>query len=201
MSYPLATPARVAERTHSLASSLKSALFGLTAKLFSGNPEFTTVETDVYLPNCVEDVWSSMLTYEEVPGNPPLLVRLLLPRPVKTHGDKTVVGNELPCHYEGGGMIKRITSVEAPNLLAFDVLDQQLGIESCLRAVGGSYAITREGSGSRIRLVTNYEAKLHPRALWHPLEDYLAHAFHRHILAGMAARLPRAERSRAHYAG
>lgn len=144
------------------------------------------VSTTLSFPADPEAVWASIVTYEEVKRPAPLWLRLLLPQPVGTKGDKTQPGAAIPCLYRGGHLTKRIRTVEAPYYLSFDVTDQHLGIERFLMARRGSYEISPAGEhGSVVELVTCYEGRLRPRWLWRPIEAAIAHAFHRHVLAGM----------------
>jgi hypothetical protein len=145
--------------------------------------------TRVRFPVPADALWQSLLTYEEVTLAPPWWLRLLLPRPLGTQGDKTRVGAVLPCHYEGGELTKRIVAVHAPRRLEFEVVTQRLGIEDCVRARRGSYEIRDCAAGSEIELTTRYLVRLHPRWLWRPFEQWLAHRFHEHILQAMGVRL------------
>jgi hypothetical protein len=135
-----------------------------------------------------------MLMYEEVEVRPSLILRALLPIPMGTQGDKSRVGAAIQCSYREGDLMKQITVVNPPNLLKFDVVKQRLGFEGCVTALGGSYRITPRGEQTEIMLTTDYDAYLRPRALWRPLERFVAHLFHRHILGGMRDALPRASR-------
>jgi len=128
--------------------------------------------------------------YEDVPGRPPLLLRLLLPSPIRSEGRKHRVGATVRCVYQPGDLLKRITVVEAPHSLRFDVIQQRLGIESCILALGGSYSTRASGEGTDVVLATNYQASLRPRALWRPLEAFLLRQLHRHVLRGIRADAP-----------
>jgi hypothetical protein len=88
-------------------------------------------------------------------------------------------------------MVKRITVVERPHLVQFEVTQQRLGIEGCITTLGGSYEIRSCGDQTEVVLTTNYRGHLRPRYFWRPLERFLAHQLHRHILDGMRASLPR----------
>jgi len=81
--------------------------------------------------------------------------------------------------------VKRITAVEPPRLMQFEVVEQCLGIEGCVIALGGSYQIHPNGYGSDIMLTTKYRAFLHPRRLWRPLEKLVTTQLHKHVLNGM----------------
>jgi len=136
-----------------------------------------------------EEVWDRILFYEEVPGRASLLLRLLLPSPLRSEGDKARVGASVHCIYRGGYLVKRITRVDAPRLLQFEVTEQHLGIERCVRALRGSYEIRSCGEGAEVALTTCYHACLRPRWLWRALEKILAGRLHRHILDGIGVAL------------
>ena len=126
--------------------------------------------------------------YEEVPHRPGFVLRLLLPTPLRTAKAGLWPGATVHCSYSGGGYLtKRITAIEPPLIVRFDVLQQHLGIEACLTTVAGSYQIRRLETGSEVALTTSYRGHLRPRWLWRLLEQRLAHSFHRHILRGMGA--------------
>ena len=69
-------------------------------------------ETKVHFDASPETVWQGMLFYEEVPRRPMPLLRVFLPAPVRTQGDKTRVGAIIECTYDGGYLEKRITEAE-----------------------------------------------------------------------------------------
>ena len=166
--------------------------FSLLGRLFPRNVATEAVATSVRFHASPETIWQRMLTYEDVPARPPLLLRVLLPNPVRTEGDKSCVGASIQCRYKGGDMVKRITVVEPPHLLQFEVTQQRLGIEGCVMTLGGSYEIRScGGDQTEVVLTTNYRGYLRPRCFWRPFERFLAHALHRHILDGMRASLSR----------
>ena len=157
--------------------------------LFPRNAQSETVETALHFQATPEEVWQGILFYEEVPRRPPWFLRIFLPRPIRTDGEKMRVGAIVLCAYDGGHLLKRITAVEPARLVRFDVLEQRLGVEDCVSMSRGSYAIRAAEDGSEIVLTTHYRGHLRPRRLWRPLERSLAHRLHRHILDGMRATL------------
>lgn len=170
-------------------------LYGLVSCIFAGKPVNETIVTPGHMDASPETVWSCIMFYEEVPGRPPFLLRALFPCPVRTEGGKTDVGARVQCTYRRGNLVKRITSVKSPNLMEFDVVEQQLGIEPCVQTVGGSYQIRPCGDGTDIVLTTHYRAYLRPRNLWRPLEALLVHEIHGHILSGVRDAISAAHRS------
>jgi hypothetical protein len=166
--------------------------YRLVSWLFARKAVSEAVATRVHFNASPEAVWNHVMFYEEVPGRPPLLLRALLPDPVRTEGDKTRVGAMVRCAYSGGDLVKRITTVEPPHSLQFEVVEQRLGIEGSILTLGGSYQIYTCGDATEVVLITNYQAYLRPRYLWRPLEALLVSQLHSHILRGVcAAVLPR----------
>lgn len=157
--------------------------------LFPRNTASDAVATSVQFHATPELVWQRMLMYEEVSARPPLLLRLLLPHPVRTEGDKTRAGAAVRCTYTGGHLVKLIKVVRPPHLVQFEIIEQRLGIEGCITTLGGSYELQSRGDETQIVLTTRYLGHLRPRFLWRPLERLLARQLHRHILEGMRAAL------------
>jgi hypothetical protein len=164
--------------------------YSLVSFLFARKPEKETVATRAHFDAGPETVWNRILFYEEVPERPPLLLRALLPEPVRTEGGKTDAGATVRCLYRQGEVVKRITAAARPHLVEFEVIEQRLGIEGCVFALGGSYRIWQCGEGSDVELRTNYRAYLRPRRLWRCLEALLVSQLHRHILRGIRAAAP-----------
>jgi len=163
------------------------ALPRLLSNLFAGQARPEQVSTRVHLQATPEDAWREIVFYEEVPGHPPLPLRWFMPSPVRTEGAKSAVGSRVRCIYQSGHLVKRITVLDPPRLIRFDVLEQHLGIEGCAIAQGGSYKLYRNGDRTGLILTTRYRAFLHPRWLWRPLEKLVAHQLHKHVLNGMTA--------------
>lgn len=160
-------------------------LYRLASWLFAREAVREGVVTRAHLNARPEMVWNHIMLYEEVPGQPPFLLRALLPHPVRTEGDKTRVGAMVRCAYKEGNLVKRIVSVEPPQLLQFDVIEQRLGIEGCTLTLGGSYQIHPCEDAADVLLTTNYRAYLRPRFLWRPLEALMVGQLHNHILDGV----------------
>ncbi|HUO34760.1 MAG TPA: hypothetical protein VMU43_07195 [Candidatus Acidoferrum sp.] len=153
----------------------------------SRRPMKESASTRLYLRATPHDAWRRVVFYEEVPGRPPFFLRHLLPCPVRSEGAKVRLGASVQCTYERGSLVKQITIVEPPRRIEFDVLDQSLGIERTVRALGGSYEIQQNSGGSEIILTTNYLSYLRPRFFWRPIEKLVAGQLHRHVLSGMCA--------------
>jgi len=156
----------------------------LLSLLFGGSATQESLATRLHIEAPPESVWREILFYEDVPGRPPALLAVML-SPVGTRGDKSHAGASIECRYKQGTLVKRLTHVEAPHSICFDVTEHHLGIETCAIARSGSYRISRSDTGSEVMLTTNYEAFLYPRWFWRAIEKIAVHQLHGHILEGI----------------
>jgi hypothetical protein len=157
---------------------------------FPHPPQTATVVTRVILEGPPDAAWKSVLFYEEVRHHAPLLLRLALPRPVRSEGKKDGVGNQVRCLYQRGHLLKRITRLEEGRLLAFEVLEQELHFERDLTLLDGSFGLEPLPSGgSLLSLTTRYRRRLRPSWLWEPIEEAVTRTLHRHIAEGMRRNL------------
>jgi hypothetical protein len=133
--------------------------------------------------------WDAIILYEEVEHEPPLLLKLALPRPVRAEGSKAAVGDVERCIYVRGSMVKTITSREELRFLAFDVSEQHLHFEHDVELVDGSFILQPIGDRqTRVILTTRYRRLLRPAWLWQWMEREIIHTLHEHILEGMRRR-------------
>ena len=136
-----------------------------------------------------EAAWNSLLFYEEVKERPPLHLRLLLPVPIRTEGDKKRVGDEALCHYERGHLVKRTTRIREPELYEFEVAEQALAVGGTMRLSGGRYVLTEIAPDeTEVAVETRYISTKWPRWFWRPLERFVCHMFHRFLLRSMKRR-------------
>jgi hypothetical protein len=160
-------------------------LLARVGRLFPRNETDDDVATKTHFAASPETVWRGMIFYEEVPRRPTTLLRMFLPLPVRTQGEKTRVGATIECTYDGGYLEKRITAAETARFVRFEVLVQKLGIEDCISMQGGSYEYRAMDGGTDVVLTTGYRGHMRPRWLWRLFEHFLAHRLHHHILDGM----------------
>ena len=153
---------------------------------FPRREQLTTVRTELNVDATAREAWNAIMFYEEVEHQPPWLLRMALPRPVRSVGDKQTEGGIVRCYYERGQLVKRISRRVEDRLLAFDVVDQQLHFERDVTLKDGSFRLVPGGGGrTRIVLTTRYVRQLAPRWLWEPIEHQVVHSLHGHVLEGM----------------
>ena len=159
--------------------------YRLVSRMFGRSRVEEAVATQVRLRATPDEIWHQLMFYEDVPETPAFLLRALLPYPVRAEGDKTCPGATVHCVYRAGHITKRIKATARPHLLEFEVIQQRLGIESCLTTRGGSYRISVSRDWSNVVLITEYDAYLRPRFFWRRLEARLIGQLHLHILGGI----------------
>jgi hypothetical protein len=148
--------------------------------------EIASVRTELTVDATPQQAWDAIMFYEQVQHQPPWLLRLALPKPIRSEGSKQRVGEVVRCYYDRGHLAKRISRREEGRLLAFDVIEQHLHFERDVVLCDGSFAVVPVEHGrSRIVLTTRYERKLAPRWLWEATERKVIHTLHGHVLEGM----------------
>ncbi len=162
-------------------------LYGEIQLPWSFQPE--TVETVRVVDLPASEVWNRFLFYEDWDHDPPLLLKLAVPRPRFTVGPVTGPGDIKTCVYDSGHLVKRITRHLAAQELSFDVIEQ-IGIEDrSVQLLGGSLRLDTLGPGrTRVELVTRYIPKLQARLFWRPWEQRVTRFLHEHILDGVESR-------------
>ncbi|MCH8046113.1 MAG: hypothetical protein IID44_20565 [Planctomycetes bacterium] len=148
--------------------------------------EVATIRSELTIDATPQEAWQAVMFYEEVEHDPPWLLRLALPKPVRSVGNKQREGEVVRCYYDRGYLVKRISRREEGRLLAFDVIEQKLHFERDVTLLGGSFEIIPTGDGrSHIVLTTRYERHLSPAWIWQPIESEVVHTLHEHVLEGM----------------
>jgi len=153
---------------------------------FPRRRETAVVQTALTVHATPQEAWQAVMFYEQVQHDPPWLLRLSLPNPVRSEGDKTREGEIVRCFYDRGYLSKRISRVEPERLLAFEVIEQRLHFERDIKLQGGSFALQPVGTDrTRVVLTTRYQRLLAPRFVWEPIERHVVHTLHGHVLEGM----------------
>jgi hypothetical protein len=149
-----------------------------------------TVTTTRILELSPRRAWESLVFYEEIGLEPPILTRIGLPYPLRTEGDANVVGGITRCVYSTGYLLKRITTLEPMRKLAFEVVEQHGVEDQSFELIRGSFEFEPAGEGrTQVVLETVYRPLLQARFYWRPFEERLAHVLHEYVLDGMSAQV------------
>ena len=172
--------------------------FGVQAVeyLFPHPIDIATVHTELILPASAADSWNSLMFYEDVDHEPPWLLKLALPRPVRGEGVMGQVGDTRRCIYENGYLTKQITERVEQRRLAFTVVEQHLHFERDVRLLSGSFELDPINSRqTRMTLTTKYERLLRPAWLWKPAEIKIVRTLHTHVLEGVRLKSQQLEKT------
>jgi hypothetical protein len=148
-----------------------------------------TVETEQTFAAPSQRVWSSIMFYEQVEHEPPFLLKLALPRPVRAEGSMQAVGDVQRCIYQRGELVKQITRHDYGQLIEFRVTEQHLHFEHDVTLIDGSFRLAKiDANHTRVTLVSRYIRHLRPAWLWESMERKIVHTLHGHVLEGMRRR-------------
>jgi len=163
---------------------------GMASPAAASAPAATTVVTRMNFAAAPAQIWDVLMFYEEIEVPPPLLLRLLLPTPIRTEGSKRAVGDVALCLYEGGYLRKRVTHIDPCRYYGFEVVEQHLAVGSGLLLTGGCYTLRALPSrGTEVAVTTRYLSRRRPDCLWQPIEAAVCHMFHRHLLKSMRRKI------------
>ncbi|HZN32188.1 MAG TPA: hypothetical protein VFB80_00165 [Pirellulaceae bacterium] len=153
---------------------------------FPHRREIAVIQTGLTIDATPQEAWNAIMFYEDVQHPPPWLLHLALPKPIRSQGDKQKPGEVVTCFYDCGEIKKRISQVEPPRRLAFDVVSVRMRSENYANLKDGGFEISPVGDKqSRITLTTRFERKLRPAFIWEPIERRVIHTLHGHVLEGM----------------
>lgn len=145
-----------------------------------------SISTSTAMAGAPDEVWDSIVFYEDVKHPPPWILRLGLARPLRAIGSAIHPGDVKVCFYNKGRIVKRVVEAVRGQRLTFQVIDQQIGYERDVRLISGGFVLTPRDGGTAVTLTTTYEPFLTPRWCWRPFEAYAAHTLHLYVLEGMS---------------
>ena len=154
-----------------------------------------TVETGLTIDATPKEAWQALMFYEDVKHSPPWLLKLALPKPLRSDGRKSQVGDVVRCIYDRGRLCKQVTEITPERKLAFNVVEQHLHFEHDVKLQSGRFEFIPVGPRkTRIVLTTRYERLCWPEWFWEPIERKVIHTLHEHVIEGIRLEV---ERSRA----
>lgn len=160
-------------------------------------PRLTAVTTtiEVAAPRAV--VWNHVVTFAALPPPREFIFRTGIAYPVRATITGRGVGAMRHCEFSTGPFIEPITAWDAPQRLAFDVIEQphpmrELSpyralhpphLDQFFRSQRGEFRLTPLPEGrTRLEGTTWYTQRLWPEAYWRAWSDYLVHAIHGRVL-------------------
>lgn len=151
-------------------------------------PAGTTIVTHRTIAASVGHVWNSLRFYEELDGQPPLLLQLVLPRAERTTPKRPAVGDETTLQYKGGHYARRVMTLNAPHLYEFEVFAQQFAADRGIRFHGGAFSLRELAPGQTdLAVTTRYTSGRQTSGLGQSLEAYVCRQLQGHLLDGIEA--------------
>ena len=152
----------------------------------------TSVVTRMNFAAPPEKVWEGLMFYEQIGKRPPLLLRLLLPVPIRTEGRKSEVGDEVTCQLPERSLAQASDSCDSrtklrvrshrakPHARRRDKTVRRQLHAACRFRTAAPKLSSRHAMSAR-----NALAGCGVR-----IEAVVCHSFHRHILSAMRSNLP-----------
>jgi hypothetical protein len=159
------------------------------ARTAAGQSVRLTLVTHRTIAASLERVWSCLQFYEELDTPPPLLLRLMLPRPMPVLASAADLGQEKTLRYEGGHYARRVVRLERPHRYEFDVVEQRLENDRGVMLLAGHYALRFiDRDHTDLAITTVYSSRLRPRWFMQWVETAVCRRLQNHLLALIAKR-------------
>lgn len=143
-----------------------------------------TIRTTRAIPASPEKVWDALVFFEETGGPPPVLLDLFLPTPLAVEGERESPGDLTTCVYTNGELVKRVREADPARELAFDVVEQTIGLERVVHLEDGAFLLAPgDNGGTVLTLETRYRSAMRPRFAWRWSERLAVHQLHAHVIS------------------
>jgi hypothetical protein len=135
--------------------------------------------------------WEKVCFYEHIATQPSLLLRTVLPVPLRTTGAYRRVGDVSRCMYSDGGYLtKQITHIDDGKRIDFDVIEQTIRYAGRIVLEGGTIQIESHDDGtSSVHMLTRYELRWPAFLVPRFCIDFVVSAMHKIVIRDMQARL------------
>jgi hypothetical protein len=137
--------------------------------------------------------WEKVCFYEHIVTQPSLLLRKVLPVPLRTTGAYRRVGDVSRCMYSDGGYLaKKIIQITEGARIDFDIIEQTIRYAGRINLRGGTIQIeSHEDGTSSVHMLTRYELHGPVRLIPRFCIGLVVSAMHKIVIHDMQARLVR----------
>lgn len=150
-------------------------------RLPAGNRVETVTTTRTLLAS-PEEIWTRILSLDEVSGTKPFLLRIGLPVPTSCTMEGSGVGARRVCYFETGMIEEEVTNWEPGRRLDLRIVRSTLPGRHWLDFEGASYQFERlSPTETRLTRTTTISSKLRPGWYWRFFEDMGVQAEHRYV--------------------
>lgn len=176
-----------------LALLLGLLLVGCSAILegsYEGDPPMHTVVSTRTFPVSEGEAWAALLSFQQITGEKPWLLKMGLPVPQYCTIEGSGVGAMRRCHFDQGVIEERISVWRPPRRLVMEITNVTLPGRDWLKFIDASYELTgtRVGETTVVR-TTRIASVLRPRLYWQPLEELATQAEHEYLFNAVASKL------------
>ena len=135
--------------------------------------------------------WEKVCFYEHIATQPSLLLRTVLPVPLRTSGAYRKTGDVSRCMYSDGGYLaKKIRHIVEGQRIDFDIIEQSIRYATRIALKGGTIQIeSHDDNTSSVRMLTRYELHGAARLIPRLFINHVMSAMHKIVIRDMQARL------------
>lgn len=137
-----------------------------------------------------EEAWDALLSFRQITGEKPWLLKMGLPVPQYCTIEGLGVGATRRCHFDQGVIEERISVWRPPRRLVMEITNVTLPGRDWLKFIDASYELTGTGAGeTTVVRTTRIASVLRPRLYWEPLEELATQAEHEYLFNAVASKL------------
>ncbi len=155
------------------------------------------VKTDAVVNAPIEEVWESVITFNEIPAPVDWIFKTGISYPVNATIEGKGVGAIRYCNFSTGSFVEPITAWQEPILLQFDVKEQPIPmnewnpfwevrpphLDGYFQSHKGQFKLTRMlENKTKLEGTTWYTINIQPEFYWNAWSDFIIHRIHKRVL-------------------
>lgn len=163
----------------------------------SNSPKLTAVRTSVTVKAPIEQVWTNVITFSEIPPPEDWIFKTGIAYPVNATIDGQGVGATRYCNFSTGSFVEPITAWQEPTLLQFSVKEQPIPmnelnpfwdvhpphLDGYFQSHKGQFKLTAISERETLLEGTTwYTVNIQPGFYWSLWSDFIVHRIHQRVL-------------------
>lgn len=163
----------------------------------SGVPDLIPVRTSVVVKAPIEQVWTNVISFSEIPPPEDWIFKTGISYPVNATIDGQGVGAIRYCNFSTGSFVEPITAWEEPTLLQFSVKEQPIPmselnpfwdvhpphLDGYFQSHKGQFKLTAISERETLLEGTTwYTVNIQPEFYWSLWSDFIVHRIHQRVL-------------------
>ena len=151
-------------------------------------PRIEVIQDSVTVDAAPGEVWSKILSIDNVEASKPLLMYVGLPIPERCVLRGRGVGAKRTCYFNSGYIEETVTGWDPPYLMALTIDRTHMPGRHWLGFENAEYRLRPSGSSTVLTRTTTISSHLLPRWYWRPFEQLGVESEHRYILQDVVMR-------------